>query len=117
MRLFCIFVTVCLIFTITISNIIGVIGWSFRFFLLTLLLYNYKRYSALHYIPVLIIQIPDKFSAKAAGITVMNESGLDPGIDHMLAMECIDMIHEYGGKVSDCLQMAYKKLSVLHFNF
>lgn len=29
----------------------------------------------------------------------MNESGLDPGIDHMLAMECFDQIREHGGKV------------------
>ncbi|XP_029009341.1 alpha-aminoadipic semialdehyde synthase, mitochondrial [Betta splendens] len=29
-------------------------------------------------------------SAKEAGITIVNEMGLDPGIDHMLAMECID---------------------------
>uniref|UniRef100_A0A8C6SU92 Alpha-aminoadipic semialdehyde synthase, mitochondrial n=1 Tax=Neogobius melanostomus TaxID=47308 RepID=A0A8C6SU92_9GOBI len=29
-------------------------------------------------------------SALEAGITIVNEMGLDPGIDHMLAMECID---------------------------
>lgn len=29
-------------------------------------------------------------SAMEAGITIVNEMGLDPGIDHMLAMECID---------------------------
>uniref|UniRef100_A0AAY5KUA0 Aminoadipate-semialdehyde synthase n=1 Tax=Esox lucius TaxID=8010 RepID=A0AAY5KUA0_ESOLU len=28
--------------------------------------------------------------AEQAGITIVNEMGLDPGIDHMLAMECID---------------------------
>ncbi|XP_060770752.1 alpha-aminoadipic semialdehyde synthase, mitochondrial [Neoarius graeffei] len=28
--------------------------------------------------------------AEEAGITIVNEVGLDPGIDHMLAMECID---------------------------
>ncbi|CAL8360409.1 unnamed protein product [Lota lota] len=28
--------------------------------------------------------------AEEAGITIVNEMGLDPGIDHMLAMECID---------------------------
>lgn len=38
--------------------------------------------------------------AKEAGVTVMNESGLDPGIDHMLAMECFDRVHEHGGKVT-----------------
>ncbi|XP_030622605.1 alpha-aminoadipic semialdehyde synthase, mitochondrial [Chanos chanos] len=31
-----------------------------------------------------------KKSAEEAGITIVNEMGLDPGIDHMLAMECID---------------------------
>ena len=30
----------------------------------------------------------------------MNEAGLDPGIDHMLAMEIFDRIHEHGGKVT-----------------
>lgn len=34
-----------------------------------------------------------------AGITIVNEVGLDPGIDHLLAMECIDQIHEEGGKI------------------
>ncbi len=35
-----------------------------------------------------------------AGITVINEVGLDPGIDHMLAMECIDQVHAKGGKIT-----------------
>lgn len=39
------------------------------------------------------------YRAVEAGITVVNEVGLDPGIDHLLAMECIDQIHEEGGKV------------------
>ena len=30
------------------------------------------------------------FSAFDAGIAIVNEVGLDPGIDHMLAMECFD---------------------------
>lgn len=38
-------------------------------------------------------------AAKEAGITIMNEVGLDPGIDHMLAMECFDEIKNAGGKV------------------
>ncbi|KAK0398486.1 hypothetical protein QR680_002615 [Steinernema hermaphroditum] len=39
-------------------------------------------------------------AAKDAGVTIMNESGLDPGIDHMLAMECFDRVHEHGGKIT-----------------
>ncbi|KAF0287862.1 Alpha-aminoadipic semialdehyde synthase, mitochondrial [Amphibalanus amphitrite] len=38
-------------------------------------------------------------AAKDAGITVVNEVGLDPGIDHLLAMECFDEVHHGGGKV------------------
>ncbi|CAG0923326.1 unnamed protein product [Notodromas monacha] len=34
-----------------------------------------------------------------AGITIVNEVGLDPGIDHLLAMEYIDNVHLKGGKI------------------
>ncbi|TFF86478.1 saccharopine dehydrogenase, partial [Candidatus Thorarchaeota archaeon] len=37
--------------------------------------------------------------AKAAGILLLNECGVDPGIDHMSAMKIIDEVHEKGGKV------------------
>jgi alpha-aminoadipic semialdehyde synthase len=36
----------------------------------------------------------------------MNEVGIDPGIDHMLAMECIDKIHSYGGKIISFISFA-----------
>ena len=37
--------------------------------------------------------------AKKAGIVVMNEIGLDPGIDHLYAVKTIQEVHEKGGKV------------------
>jgi saccharopine dehydrogenase-like NADP-dependent oxidoreductase len=37
--------------------------------------------------------------AKEAGIIIINESGLDPGIDHMSAMRIIHNVEEEGGKV------------------
>ncbi|PKR81431.1 saccharopine dehydrogenase [Brumimicrobium salinarum] len=37
--------------------------------------------------------------AKAAGITIMNEIGVDPGIDHMSAMRVIDEIRDAGGEM------------------
>ncbi|XP_018397271.1 PREDICTED: alpha-aminoadipic semialdehyde synthase, mitochondrial [Cyphomyrmex costatus] len=37
--------------------------------------------------------------AQEAGITVLNEVGLDPGIDHLLAIECFDDIRQAGGKI------------------
>ncbi|MFU8843773.1 MAG: saccharopine dehydrogenase C-terminal domain-containing protein [Bacteroidales bacterium] len=38
--------------------------------------------------------------AKDAGIIILNELGLDPGIDHMSAMRIIDHVHGQGGKIS-----------------
>lgn len=37
--------------------------------------------------------------AKNAGIIILNESGLDPGIDHMSAMRVIHDVEEKGGKI------------------
>lgn len=34
-----------------------------------------------------------------AGLTLLNEVGLDPGIDHLLALECIHDIQNRGGRV------------------
>ncbi|KAI5789052.1 saccharopine reductase [Geopyxis carbonaria] len=38
-------------------------------------------------------------ACKEAGITVMNEIGLDPGIDHLYAVKMIDEIHAKGAKL------------------
>ncbi|KAJ3695752.1 hypothetical protein LUZ60_001129 [Juncus effusus] len=37
--------------------------------------------------------------AKSTGISILCEMGLDPGIDHMMAMKMIDEAHKRGGKV------------------
>lgn len=39
-------------------------------------------------------------AAKTAGIVIMNEIGVDPGIDHMSAMQIIHAIEEKGGSVT-----------------
>ncbi len=36
---------------------------------------------------------------RKAGLIFMNEVGLDPGIDHMSAMQIIDRIRDKGGKM------------------
>lgn len=38
-------------------------------------------------------------AAKQAGVTVLNEIGVDPGIDHMSAMRIIDAVRAKGGKI------------------
>ncbi|KAK1848299.1 saccharopine dehydrogenase [Colletotrichum chrysophilum] len=42
--------------------------------------------------------------AKAAGITVLNEVGVDPGVDHLYAIKTIDEVHAKGGKVGSVLR-------------
>ena len=42
-------------------------------------------------------------AAKDAGITVMNEIGLDPGIDHLYAVKAIDEVQREGGKIKSFL--------------
>ncbi|PAV69441.1 hypothetical protein WR25_09044 isoform A [Diploscapter pachys] len=39
-------------------------------------------------------------AAKDANVTIMNEAGLDPGIDHMLACEAFDDVTGHGGRVT-----------------
>lgn len=41
--------------------------------------------------------------AKEAGIVVLNEVGLDPGVDHLYAIKKISEVHSKGGKVCPCL--------------
>lgn len=38
-------------------------------------------------------------AAVEAEITIVNEVGVDPGIDHMLAVQCFDEVRAHGGKV------------------
>lgn len=44
-------------------------------------------------------------AARGAGIVVMNEIGVDPGIDHLYAIKTIDEVHEQGGKV--CCNLSF----------
>lgn len=37
--------------------------------------------------------------AKAAGVTILNEVGMDPGVDHLYAVKTIDEVHKAGGKI------------------
>ena len=39
--------------------------------------------------------------AKDAGVVLMNEIGVDPGVDHMSAMKVLDEIRDAGGKIDE----------------
>lgn len=40
-------------------------------------------------------------SAEEAGVTILNEIGLDPGIDHLLAKRVIDQVATNGGRITN----------------
>ena len=50
------------------------------------------------YVSKEILALDEK--AKKAGVLLLNEIGLDPGIDHMSAMQVIDEIKENGGELT-----------------
>lgn len=39
------------------------------------------------------------------GVVLLNEVGLDPGIDHMLIMKAVDHIHAHGGRVKELVSL------------
>ena len=47
--------------------------------------------------------------AKEAGILVLNEVGVDPGVDHLYAIKKIEEVHSKGGKV--CIILCPDSLS------
>lgn len=52
------------------------------------------------YTELFLLLLSPCISVEDAGITVIGELGLDPGLDHMLAMETIDKAKEVGATVS-----------------
>lgn len=62
----------------------------------TCLSYNKNMVTA-SYVSKEMDELNDKVEAK--GLTFLNEIGVDPGIDHMSAMEVIDDIKDNGGKM------------------
>lgn len=53
-------------------------------------------------------------AAKEAGIVVLNEVGVDPGIDHLYAIKKIDDVHSKGGKVRSALKNPHQPASCTH---
>lgn len=58
---------------------------------------NKKNVVTTSYVSPAMLELEEE--VKAAGITVMNEIGLDPGIDHLYAVKVIDEVHRAGGKI------------------
>jgi saccharopine dehydrogenase (NADP+, L-glutamate forming) len=62
---------------------------------------NKKNVVTTSYVSPAMLELEEE--AKKAGITVMNEIGLDPGIDHLYAIKTIEEVHKAGGKITSFL--------------
>ncbi|KAM6532400.1 saccharopine dehydrogenase,NADP+, L-glutamate-forming [Fusarium solani] len=77
--------------------IISLIPYTFHAAVIKSAIRNKKHVVTTSYISPAMMELDAE--AKAAGITVMNEIGLDPGIDHLYAVKTINEVHREGGKI------------------
>lgn len=80
-----------------VSVVISLIPYTFHATVIKSAIRNKKNVVTTSYVSPAMMEL-DK-EAKEAGITVMNEIGLDPGIDHLSAVLTIDEVHKAEGKV------------------
>ncbi|KAK4452306.1 Saccharopine dehydrogenase [Podospora aff. communis PSN243] len=77
--------------------VISLIPYTFHATIIKSAIRNKKNVVTTSYVSPAMLELDEE--AKAAGITVMNEIGLDPGIDHLYAIKTIDEVHQAGGKI------------------
>lgn len=77
--------------------VISLIPYTFHATVIKSAIRNKKNVVTTSYVSPAMLELDAE--AKAAGITVMNEIGLDPGIDHLYAIKTIDEVHRAGGKI------------------
>jgi saccharopine dehydrogenase (NADP+, L-glutamate forming) len=80
-----------------VDLVISLIPYTFHATVIKSAIRNKKDVVTTSYVSPAMMEL-DK-EAKEADITVMNEIGLDPGIDHLSAVLTIDEVHKAGGKV------------------
>lgn len=77
--------------------IVSLIPWTHHVLVLKSAIRNKKHVVTTSYINPKMAELEAEINE--AGIIVLNEVGLDPGIDHLYALKMIDEVHEKGGKV------------------
>ncbi|KAK3686025.1 Saccharopine dehydrogenase [Podospora appendiculata] len=77
--------------------VISLIPYTFHATVIKSAIRNKKNVVTTSYVSPAMLELDAE--CKAAGITVMNEIGLDPGIDHLYAIKTIDEVHSAGGKI------------------
>lgn len=77
--------------------IVSLLPWVHHIKVATMCIKNNKPMATTSYVSEDMKKL-DK-DAKSKGLLLLNEIGVDPGIDHMSAMKIIDEVHAEGGKV------------------
>ncbi|OBT89826.1 saccharopine dehydrogenase [Pseudogymnoascus sp. 03VT05] len=77
--------------------VISLIPYTFHAKVIESAIRNKKHVVTTSYVSPAMLELDQ--AAKDAGITVMNEIGLDPGIDHLYAVKTIEEVHAEGGKI------------------
>lgn len=77
--------------------VISLIPYTYHAAVIKSAIRNKKNVVTTSYVSPAMMELDQQ--AKDAGITVMNEIGLDPGIDHLSAVETISNVHAAGGKI------------------
>jgi saccharopine dehydrogenase (NADP+, L-glutamate forming) len=77
--------------------VISLIPYTFHATVIKSAIRNKKHVVTTSYVSPAMMELDQ--AAKDAGITVMNEIGLDPGIDHLYAIKTIEEVHASGGKI------------------
>ena len=76
---------------------VSLVPYTFHAGIIKVAIKNKKNVVTTSYVSDAIRELDEP--AKAAGITVLNEVGLDPGIELLGAIKIIDEVHSKGGKV------------------
>ncbi|KAK5061398.1 Saccharopine dehydrogenase [NADP(+), L-glutamate-forming] [Exophiala bonariae] len=84
-----------------VDLVISLIPYTFHATVIKSAIRKKKNVVTTSYVSPAMLELEDQ--AKEAGITVLNEIGLDPGIDHLYAVKTIEEVHKAGGKITSFL--------------
>lgn len=79
------------------SVVVSMLPARFHMIIAKLCLENSKHMVTASYITPEMLALDEQVKSK--GLVFMNEIGVDPGVDHMSAMQVIDRIRDHGGKM------------------